>query len=49
MTGLDPQKFLTEHFLSSKILMWISVADPDPGSRIGFFRIPDPKPMFLRA
>jgi hypothetical protein len=34
-----------------------SVADPDPGfgafltpgSGIGFFRIPDPKPIFLRA
>jgi hypothetical protein len=34
-----------------------SVADPDPGSGallapgsgIGFFRIPEPKPIFLRA
>jgi hypothetical protein len=26
-----------------------SVADPDPGSGICFFRIPDPKSIFLRA
>ncbi len=40
-------------------LVGFSVADPDPGSGafltldsgtgIGFFRIPDPKPIFLRA
>jgi hypothetical protein len=27
----------------------ISVADTDLGSGIGFFRIPDPKPIFLRG
>ncbi len=26
-----------------------SVADPDPGSKIGFFQTPDPKPIILRA
>jgi hypothetical protein len=39
------------------LLMPITVADPDPGSGafltpgsgIGFFRIPDPKTIFLRA
>jgi hypothetical protein len=28
---------------------FITVSDPDPGSGIGFFRIPDPKLIFLRA
>ena len=40
-----------------KPIVCCSVADPDPGSGafltpgsgIGFFRIPDPKPIFLRA
>ena len=43
--------------LNNRILVESSVADPDPGSGafltpgsgIGFFRIPDPKPICLRA
>ncbi len=51
--------FRTESEAFCILLADSSVADPDPGSdafltldpgsRIGFFRIPDPKPIFLKT
>ena len=37
------------HACVSACMSIVSVADPDPGSGIGFFRIPNPKPIFFRA
>ena len=34
------------HACVSACMSIVSVADPDPGSGIGSFRIPDPKPIF---
>ncbi len=55
---LKLHKYLTTIF-HIFLLVFTSVADPDPGSGaflpldpgsgIGFFRFPDPKPIFLRA
>jgi hypothetical protein len=49
MRNLNQSGFGSETIEGLRTMLGLSVADPDPGSGIGFFRIPDPRPISLRA